>query len=83
MFLSLEQRVEVMKRAEKDKSARSIAKSLGVGKTSAEHHCKQSFHSEVMGEDGIQGDLKYVKARRTLYADVNETCLELVCECSS
>ena len=23
-------------------------------------------------EDGIQGDHKYVKARRTLYADVNE-----------
>ena len=69
--LSLEERVKVIERAKNNELARSIAKAFEVGKTQIQNIIANKSEILKSWEDGIRGERKYVKPRRSLYADVN------------
>ena len=64
IVLSLEQRIRVIKRADKRESARSIAKDLGVGKTQIQSIIANKSTILKSWEEGIQGECKYTKPRK-------------------
>ena len=69
--LSLEERVKVIEREKKQESARSIAKAFEVGKTQIQNIIANKSEILKLWEDGIRGERKYAKPRRSLYDDVN------------
>jgi len=69
--LSLQRRVDVLRRLDNGVSCRAIAKDIGVGKTQI---CRiRSEREAVMQEweTGGRSDLKYLKKRKTVYDELN------------
>ena len=78
-ILSLQRRVDVLRRLDSGVSCRAIANDIGCGKTQI---CR--IHSEreaVMREweTGGRSDLKYVKKRKTIYDELNLLVCEWFC----
>ena len=77
-ILSLEERIKVIERSEKGmETAKSIAESLGVGKTQIRSIFLDKEKIIETWKQGVCGsDRKYIKARNCAFKDVNELVWE-------
>ena len=70
--LTLEQKVEVIKRLNKGDSCRKIAKDFGCGKTQVQSIKKQKDVIQNKWEEGnVRSDAKNINGRTTKYEDIN------------
>ena len=71
-ILTLEDRMKVVERSERGESARKVAAVMGVGKTQVQSIILNKENVRSAWTSGIGVERKYLKARRCLYADINE-----------
>lgn len=82
-ILSLDQRVDVLKRLDNGHSCRTIAKEVGCGKTQIGRIRSERAAILREWESGGRSDLKYVKRRKTVYDDLNGLVWDWFCTARS
>jgi hypothetical protein len=70
--LSLEQRMEVIRKLESGKSCRAVAAEMGCGKTQIQAIAKDREQIKKQFLDGSNLQQKYIKRRKTGYEDLNQ-----------
>ena len=69
-FLTLEQKLEVIKKLDKGQSARSLAKEYGVGKTQVGNISKRK--ADILAEENKASPKKKLCLRKTGNEDIND-----------
>jgi hypothetical protein len=78
--LTLEQRVDVLKKLDSGRSVRDVAAEFGVGKTQiAMVRSTQRESVKSLWEEGERSDKKTVKRRKTTYETLNTAVWEWFC----
>jgi hypothetical protein len=83
-ILTLEKRVDVIKRNEKGQSCRSIAAELQVGKTQIQSIIRDKDEIMKMWTTGsVNSDAKFFKVRKTTYHEIDSKLWEWFCSARS
>ena len=81
--LSLQRRVDVLRRLDSGVSCHAIAKDIGCGKTQICRICSEREAVMREWETGGRSDLKYVKKCKTIYDELNLLVWEWFCAARS
>lgn len=79
-LLTLEERVDVIKRSRKGETSITISKSLNVGKTQIQNIVREQDKIIAAWENGVSADRKYFKEKKCPYEEVNVKTWEWFCE---
>ena len=82
-ILSLEQRVDVLRRLDSGESCRAVAVSCGCGKSEIAQVRTEREEITKEWQSGGRSDLKYLKRRKTVYEDLNGIVWEWFCTARS